>query len=78
MGSALKEFSSESQKKKAVIDNPRYHKAVLHTASSNFMLLTITSGGKPKPLSDLTDNLKQLITIADKNNAEDTEEDVDY
>uniref|UniRef100_A0A914P8H1 Uncharacterized protein n=1 Tax=Panagrolaimus davidi TaxID=227884 RepID=A0A914P8H1_9BILA len=75
---SLENAISESQKKKAVIDNLRYHKVVLNTVSSNSKLLTITSGGKPKPLSDLIDNLKQLITIADKNNAEDTEEDVDY
>uniref|UniRef100_A0AC35GH64 Uncharacterized protein n=1 Tax=Panagrolaimus sp. PS1159 TaxID=55785 RepID=A0AC35GH64_9BILA len=75
MNSALGAFGSESEKKKAVVDNLRYHKLILKTTSSNSKLFTITSRGQAKTLSTLIENLSALITTANQNTTEDDDQD---
>jgi hypothetical protein len=75
MNLALGAFGSESEKKKAIVDNLRYHKLILKTTSSNSKLFTITSGGQAKTLSTLIENLSALITTANQNTTEDDDQD---
>uniref|UniRef100_A0AC34GL12 Uncharacterized protein n=1 Tax=Panagrolaimus sp. ES5 TaxID=591445 RepID=A0AC34GL12_9BILA len=78
MNITLNAFKKESEKKKAVIDNLRYHKLCLQTVPKHSKLLTITKNGTAKPLDELVENLSALVTMSKRDINEDSDENDDY
>uniref|UniRef100_A0A914QQ56 Uncharacterized protein n=1 Tax=Panagrolaimus davidi TaxID=227884 RepID=A0A914QQ56_9BILA len=70
MNAALQTYESESEKRKAVVSNLRYHKFCLKNEPSSSKLFTITLNGRPKDMDELMSNLKYLIRNVERSSAE--------
>uniref|UniRef100_A0A914P026 Uncharacterized protein n=1 Tax=Panagrolaimus davidi TaxID=227884 RepID=A0A914P026_9BILA len=70
MNTALEAFEKESEKRKALVANLRYHKFCLKKEPLCSKLYTITANGKPKDIDELIDNLKYLIRNEERSNNE--------